>query len=78
MLGSGGDSKGGCGVGGRGVWSCGIGQWKVLHTPCRTGWLVTWGHSAVPFLVSSDRLAFFFVLIQEIISFSLVSMETSL
>lgn len=78
MLGSGGDSKGGCGVGGRGVWSRGIGQWKVLHTPCRTGWLVTWGHSAVPFLVSSDRLAFFFVLIQEIISFSLVSMETSL
>lgn len=79
---SGGDSKGGREVGDRG-----IGQGKVLHTPCRTGWLVTQGHSAVPLLVSSDQLACFFfflllfffcVLIQEIISFSLVSMETSL
>lgn len=65
-------------MGDRGVWSCGIGQWKVLHSPCRTGWLVTQGYSAVPFLVSSNQLAFFFVLIQEIVSFSLVSMETSL
>lgn len=77
-LDSGGDSRGGSGVGDRGVWSCGTGRWKVLHMPCRTGWLVTQEYSAVPFLVSNDQLAFFFVLIQEIISFSLVSMETSL